>query len=129
VPERIEPELLERAVDLFNRKLYFECHDLLEEAWSGARGEERAFLQGLINAAVGTYHLAAGNYPGAASQLRQAVDRLGPFREGREGLDVETLVRSLTRCLQKIEGALGGEVVAWQREEIPRLQFHSAMGS
>lgn len=124
--ERAERELLERAVELFNRKLYFECHDLLEEAWSGARGEERAFLQGLLHAAVGLYHLAAGNYRGARSQIRQALGRLDPFRAGRDGLDVETLLRSLAHCLLRMDAASGAEVVDWQPEEIPRLRFHQA---
>jgi uncharacterized protein YyaL (SSP411 family) len=39
-----QSELLRRAGWLLNRKLYFECHDILEEAWSESRGEEREFL-------------------------------------------------------------------------------------
>jgi predicted metal-dependent hydrolase len=119
-----ERDLLHRAVDLFNRKLYFECHDLLEEAWSEARGEERAFLQGLIHAAVGLYHLAAGTERGAESQLRQAVERLGPFRAGREGLDLAAFSAALQNCLSKIEKASHPGKVDWRAEEIPRLFLH-----
>jgi predicted metal-dependent hydrolase len=58
----IDRALLLRAAKLFNRKLYFECHDLLEEAWSEARGEDRDLLQALIHVSVGLYHVAAGNH-------------------------------------------------------------------
>lgn len=44
----MDPNVVSRAAELFNRKLYFECHDLLEDAWAGTRGGERPFLRGLI---------------------------------------------------------------------------------
>jgi predicted metal-dependent hydrolase len=50
------PRLLSDAADLFNRKLYFECHELLEDAWRESRGEEKQFLQGLIMLSVAMYH-------------------------------------------------------------------------
>ncbi|HJS73266.1 MAG TPA: DUF309 domain-containing protein, partial [Vicinamibacteria bacterium] len=58
----IERDLLLRAAELFNKKMYFECHDLLEEAWSEAKGEDRELLQALIHVSVGLYHVAAGNH-------------------------------------------------------------------
>ena len=44
VEERV---LFERGVDEFNRGFYFECHDTLEDLWSGLRGPVRDFFQGL----------------------------------------------------------------------------------
>ncbi len=100
-----EPPLLERASELFNRKKYFECHDLLEDAWTGTRGPERDFLQGLIHTAVGMYHIAAENYKGAVSQLGAGVVALERFRPEREGLDVDGLLAGVWRCLEKSEQA------------------------
>jgi predicted metal-dependent hydrolase len=117
----IDPELLLRASDLFNRKLYFECHDLLEEAWSEARGEDRDLLQALIHLSVGLYHLAAGNHKGARSQLEMGVRGLGAFLPAREGLDLLRLSGSAERCLAKIEDALAGKPVEWRAEDVPRI--------
>ena len=69
----------------FNDGLFFECHDTLEEVWSGIRGPSRDFLQGLIQVAVGFYHLGNGNRPGATTLLRRALLRLaqgGPAHRG-----------------------------------------------
>jgi predicted metal-dependent hydrolase len=58
---------LRRGADEFNRGYFFECHDTLEEAWSGMRGEARDFFQGLIQVSVGLYHWRNGNPCGAAT--------------------------------------------------------------
>jgi len=47
--------LREGGIALFNRERFFECHEVLEEAWLKASGEQRTFLQGLIQVAVAFY--------------------------------------------------------------------------
>jgi len=45
--------LLHRGIELFNDAKFFECHEVLEEAWTPERGPRRLFLQALIHVAVG----------------------------------------------------------------------------
>lgn len=118
----IDRALLLRASELFNRKMYFECHDLLEEAWSEARGEDRAFLQSLIHVSVGMYHLAAGNHEGARNLLQRGVLGLEPFLPARDGLDLAALSNRARRCLEKTERALSGETVVWEVEDVPVMK-------
>lgn len=115
----IARELLLRAAELFNRKLYFECHDVLEEAWSEARGEDREFLAALIHVSVGLYHVAAGNRQGAKSLLERGVLGLAPFFPARDGLDVLGLERRARRCLEKTERTLSGERIEWEADDVP----------
>jgi len=37
-----ERSLYEKGVGEFNARLFFECHDTLEELWAGVRGPSRA---------------------------------------------------------------------------------------
>src|SRR3954470_13993635 len=74
-----ERRLFERGVDEFNRGFYFECHDTLEDLWSGLRGPVRDFFQGLIQVSVAHYHLGNGNVAGAASMARRARKRLSRY--------------------------------------------------
>jgi uncharacterized protein len=113
--------VLLEAAELFNKKLYFECHDLLEDAWAGERGEERAFLQALIHVSVGLYHVAAGNHQGAANLLASGVGGLEPFLPGRAGLDVASLSAKARVCLEKTRRALAGEAVEWKAEDVPTM--------
>ena len=118
----IDRELLRRASDLFNRKLYFECHDLLEEAWSEAKGEDRDLLQSLIHVSVGLYHVAAGNHKGAKSLLEKGLRGLEPFLPSRAGLDLVGLASRARRCLEKAERALSGEAIEWEAADVPMMR-------
>ena len=57
---------------LWTHGLYFEMHDLLENAWLNAEGPRRRGLQGLIRAAGMKIHTESGNMKAAASMGRKA---------------------------------------------------------
>jgi predicted metal-dependent hydrolase len=89
----------QRARDEYHAGFFFECHDTLEELWSGLRGPSRDFFQGLIQVSVAFYHLGNGNTAGARSLLERALARLSRYPAHYAGLDVERL---------------RGELVAWR---------------
>ncbi len=94
---------LELGVTQFNRGQFFECHDTLEEAWQATRGPARDFLQGLIQVAVGFYHLDAGNLRGSESQFEKGLARLEPYGEGYLGVDLGALRRDARSWLARIK--------------------------
>jgi hypothetical protein len=69
-------DLLREGVALFNRGDFFECHEVLEAAWLQSAGEQKRFLQGLIQVAVAFYHLRRKNFAGAERLLRAAIEKL-----------------------------------------------------
>ena len=77
-----------KGVDEFNRGYFFECHDTLEEMWTGLRGPARDFFQGLIQVSVAFYHLDNGNRAGAASMLQRALKRLAAYPDRYFGFDL-----------------------------------------
>ena len=64
------------AAALWNERLFFEVHEVLEAAWKTAAGAERQGLQGVIQIAVAYHHLAHGNPRGARSLLAEGRSRL-----------------------------------------------------
>jgi hypothetical protein len=114
-----EPELSadERAafakgVREFNDGFFFECHDTLEDLWSGLRGPARDFFQGLIQVSVAFYHLAAGNRPGAESMLERALRRLQKYPPAYGGLDLEPHRAELGRCLARLRAGEEAAAIA-----------------
>jgi predicted metal-dependent hydrolase len=107
LPEE-EREAFARGLAQFNDGLFFECHDTLEEVWSGVRGPARGFFQGLIQAAVGFYHLGNGNRPGAITLLHRSLGRLGRYPARYAGVEVASLREALADWLVGLES--GGEV-------------------
>ena len=92
-----------RGIAQFNDGLFFECHDTLEEIWSGVRGPSRDFFQGLIQAAVGFYHLGNGNRPGASTLFRRSLARLGRYPARYGGVEVGSLRDAVGEWLTALE--------------------------
>jgi hypothetical protein len=93
VPEPLldpdERRAFTKGVDEFNRGYYFECHETLEDLWTGVRGPSRDFFQGLIQVSVALYHLNGGNRAGAESMLRRALSRFGRYPGSYWGFDLD----------------------------------------
>jgi len=94
-----EQAAFEKGVAEFNAGRFFECHDTLEDLWAGIRGSSRDFFQGLIQVAVGFYHLDNHNRVGAERLLGRALKRLEGYPPEYAGLDL---------------GALRSSVVEWR---------------
>ena len=101
--ERPFDEQFALGVELFNTKQFFDCHDAFEELWMEERGERRLFLQALIQAAVGCYHLSNGNTTGAISQYQKSLAKLAQYPESYLGLNAGELARELGLCLAGAE--------------------------
>jgi predicted metal-dependent hydrolase len=108
----------QKGVALFDQGRFYDAHEVLEDVWRAAQGEEKRFLQGLIQAAVALHHHSTGNTRGACSLLARAVKNLaadpGPF-----GNIART---QLVECLCEWQQALqnGGSPPSLPSLEIPR---------
>jgi hypothetical protein len=77
---------------LWNERLFFEVHEVLEAVWKTAGGAARQALQGVIQIAVAYHHLAHGNVRGARSLLVEGRQRIsGVDAELLPGLDLRAL--------------------------------------
>jgi uncharacterized protein len=96
-------EWLRKGLELIRRGEYFEAHEELEEAWRAADAAEKDFFQGLVHVAVAWHHAGRGNRPGCERQLAKAARRLSPFRPEHRGVDVETVLRSVSDAQRVVE--------------------------
>lgn len=112
IPEPVlngeECAALRKGVDEFNRGLFFECHDTLEDLWSGVRGPARDFFQGLIQVAVAFHHVGNANAAGAVSMIDRALGRFRAYPARYFGFDLD---------------AQRAELLAW-RERLTRPDWH-----
>src|SRR5262245_10541172 len=91
-----------RGVEEFNRGLFFECHDTLEELWSGIRGPTRDFFQGLIQVAVAFHHVSNGNAAGALSMIERALGRFRAYPGRYFGFDLDGLRAELAGWRERL---------------------------
>ncbi len=89
----MDPEmLLDEGIDLFNRRYFFEAHDVWEEIWQKERGTMRDFFKGLIHLAGGFHHFTNGNWRGSAALLASGVGYLKAYLPGRMGIDLAAIL-------------------------------------
>lgn len=116
-------DLFTRGIEEFNRQYFFEAHDLWEELWMETTGEHRLFYQGLIQTAVGFYHLSNENYKGACSQLGKALAKLEKYLPSYRGIDTQRLVVMVGRCAGVAERLHKGEEGRFDETMIPQIEF------
>ena len=62
--EREREPAIERGVALFNAHEFWHAHEAWEELWLEESGDEKQFLQGLIQLAAAYHHVKRGTYRG-----------------------------------------------------------------
>lgn len=102
-----------KAVAEYNERLFFECHDTLEEVWAGIRGPSRDFFQGLIQVAVLFHHVSNGNAAGAVSMIDRALGRFRAYPGRYFGFDLDAQRTELHEWRERL--ARDG----WEREPLP----------
>lgn len=65
-----------RALVLWDRKLFFEMHEILEHAWYRAKGDEKKILQAMIRAAGVYIKLEYGYIAAARKMAKRALPAL-----------------------------------------------------
>jgi hypothetical protein len=97
------PGNLARACEEFNRGLFYECHETLEEVWQEEREPVRDLYKGLIQVAAAFVHISRGNYTGAERLCRTALGYLAPYREsGALGFDVDRIAGDVEDAHRRI---------------------------
>jgi uncharacterized protein len=105
VPDKNAERLFEEGIRLFNEGKFYQCHEVLEELWHIQTEPERQFTQGVIQFAVGTYHLLNDNPIGACKLYERALPRLRLFSPSHRGLDVSSIIRQAENLLDAASSA------------------------
>ena len=90
--------------ECFNRQLFYEAHDVLEELWLPERkGCNGDFFKGLIQLAGAFVHLQKNRLKPAAALFRLARANLEKYPQQHERLQIPGLLRVVEWWLQELE--------------------------
>ncbi len=113
---------LKQAVRLFNRREYFDSHQVLEEVWQEADTADKAFYEALIRLATGLHmRFNRGGSQGAINLLTQALMRLEDFRPTSHGIDVARLYRDIDAHVTDLKAEEKPKVGFFERWKVPRI--------
>ncbi|MBI3935036.1 MAG: DUF309 domain-containing protein [Acidobacteria bacterium] len=102
-PASTRRERWREGIALFNRGEFFECHEVLEAVWLESSGEEKIFLQGLIQVAVSFHHLRRGNFTGSSRLMRAGLEKISSSSACQHMIHVGSLLQYLKPLAERIE--------------------------
>ena len=90
--------------ECFNRQLFFEAHDVLEELWLQDRnGPNYSFHKGLIQLAGAFVHLQKNRLRPAAALFKLAETNLRKYPEVHDQLDIIGVLKLIQSWLEQLE--------------------------
>ena len=99
----VAPPEFQQGIAEFNQQQFYACHDTLEAIWVEAPEADKRFYQGILQVAVGCYHLSNDNLRGAIILLGEAIRRLCDYQPSYEGINVELLLEQSSQLLQALQ--------------------------
>jgi hypothetical protein len=110
---------LQRGIELFNSHRFWEAHEAWEEIWLEAKGNEKTFLQGLIQVAAAYHHISRGTNRGAIRLFAAGLSKLALTAVHFSEISVVEVVAS---AQQHRERLLNGERIG--AAEYPKLRYN-----
>jgi uncharacterized protein len=88
-----ERQQFAHGIELFNTGKFFEAHEAWEGLWLVVSGEEKTFLQGMIQVAAAFHHHGRQNLAGTESLLAAGLAKLTDLPGIFQGIDLAKLRR------------------------------------
>ena len=100
--------------DYFNRELFYEAHDVLENLWLAQRGKpDDLYYKGLIQFAGAFVHLQKNRLGPAVALFNLARGNLNRFPPFHHQLNLAELLDTAAQWIEKIEAATGNPLVVF----------------
>ncbi len=98
-PPDVGIELFRRGIEHFDGREYYEAHEVWEELWLTLSGEDKLFVQALIQASVALHHYRRRNNAGAWQLVQATLSKLAVLPPVKWGIDCDALGEGLMRYL------------------------------
>jgi CheY-like chemotaxis protein len=119
----VPPPLVLEGLKLFNQGRYYQCHEVLEDAWNEEKESIRVMYQAILQIGVACYHVKNKNWRGAMKVLERGVTKAGRFAPSCMGINIARLLADADAIYQELI-RLGPE---WQGEFdeglLPTIQY------
>lgn len=120
--EGIDETALDEGIALFNRRRFFEAHEVWEIGWRKAYGQEKLFFQGLIQVAATLLHAERGNAKGAEALAAKARQKLATLPSCVAGIEITELRRILDERVACTNG-IGGLIAPHLQRNAPNRRY------
>ncbi len=117
------PPLLLEGLKLFNQGKYFECHEVIEDAWLQEKMPVRLMYQGILQIGVACYHVQKKNWRGAMKVLERGVPKTGRFAPRCMGINISKLLDDAEAIRQELMRLGPGWRGEFDERFFPTIEF------
>jgi predicted metal-dependent hydrolase len=118
------PSAFYDALALLHAGEYFECHEVLESLWREEQTSLRLLYQGILQVAVGCYHLTVRhNRRGGVNKLREGLQKLRQFPATMGLLDVADLREQVQALLERVQNMTEDEIASLQAKPLLSIRY------
>ncbi|MEB3226130.1 MAG: DUF309 domain-containing protein [Synechococcus sp.] len=111
------PETFFVGVEQLNTQQFYACHDTLEALWFEAMEPEKSLYQGILQIAVGCYHLGNHNLKGATILVGEGLRRLRQTEEvDYAGFDITDFIHQGEILLGRLQHLTANEILPFLEE-------------
>ncbi len=106
INDNIKNELFKKGLNAFKKHHFYDAHEYWEDLWSDYKLVDAKFIQGLIQLAVGYFHISNSNKNGAQSLFNKCLPKLIEYKTNNRGINVDNIVigvNSTLKYLSKID--------------------------
>lgn len=92
-----------QAVEEFNQRKFYQCHDSLEAIWVDSPEVDKRFYQGILQIAVACHHLSNLNLRGAIILLGEGIQRLRDYLPEYKQINLSQLLEDVFLLLTRLQ--------------------------
>jgi bacterioferritin-associated ferredoxin len=127
-PSPISMEMV-HAISLFNRRYYWETHEVLEDVWREQSGSEKIFTQALIQAAAALYHVLNANPMGVIKLSQSSSEKFRSGNPAQWGVDCSRVIEALKYYEKEAREIMAGGKSGFDYTRLPTLTHGTNMSS
>ena len=125
-----DPEMLDalkKGTELFNKKEFYEAHEVWEEKWNDAEDDDRRLLQGLIQVAAGFYKLQVGMPAGTHKLLEKGEHHLRQLDVPLYGIDLDGLLQAVEHWKNTAHSMVQSFRTDYDKNALPQISIEQLL--
>ena len=97
-----EQELFNKGLKYFNNKNYYDAHEEWEELWINHKLKDALLIQGLIQLAVGYFHIKNSNIKGSLSLFNKSIPKFEKYFINEREIDVAYILKQVSLTIKDL---------------------------
>ena len=91
------------AIDLFNKRLFWEAHEVFEDVWRLQEGDVKKLAQGFVQAAAAFSYIEKRRYESILYLFDKSIEKLSSTIDILPGVNINDLIEAMKKAKQEAQ--------------------------